>query len=331
MTSAELIQSVDILDYISQYTEFKYRNGEYWALSPLTDEVTPSFSVNADRNCFYDFSSGCSGNIISFIRAYNKCSVSTAFKILSDYAGVSDLEESPKTEKMEATRIAMKFAPKQKPERVQTASILDEHYMDMYDHGLKWLVPWINEGISEPSLRKFNVCYDAFSNRIVFPIRDMEGHIINVSGRTLDPLYKERKLRKYTYFKPLGALDTLYGFAENREAILAKKEVIIFEGAKSVMKADSWGIYNTCAVLTSHLNENQLKRLIKLGVTTVFAFDKEVEPWRDRNIQRLTQFVPVKYIRDNLDLLDDKMAPVDAGPELFKTLYERRIAMRYAL
>ena len=35
MTVEELVDSVDILEYISQFTEFEEKNGEYWALSPL--------------------------------------------------------------------------------------------------------------------------------------------------------------------------------------------------------------------------------------------------------------------------------------------------------
>lgn len=90
-----------------------------------------------------------------------------------------------------------------------------------------------------------------------------------MSGRTVDTQWKEKKLRKYTYFKPLGILDTIYGLAENRDYIALKNEIIIFEGAKSVMLAASWGIYNTAALLTSHVNPYQLKILAKLGCRVV--------------------------------------------------------------
>ena len=73
MELSELIESVDILEYISQYTEFTEKNGEYWALSPFKDEKTPSFSVRKETNSFYDFSSGIGGNVLTFIRYYDKC------------------------------------------------------------------------------------------------------------------------------------------------------------------------------------------------------------------------------------------------------------------
>lgn len=34
MDLSDLITSIDILEYISQYTDFEEKNGEYWALSP---------------------------------------------------------------------------------------------------------------------------------------------------------------------------------------------------------------------------------------------------------------------------------------------------------
>lgn len=57
---------------------------------------------------------------------------------------------------------------------------------------------------------------------------------------------------------------------ENRD------EVILFEGAKSVMMADGWGVRNTGALLTSHLNENQFQVLLKLGVKVSFALDAKL-------------------------------------------------------
>lgn len=82
MELSELIESVDILEYISQYTEFTEKNGEYWALSPLKDENTPSFSVRKEENSFYDFSSGIGGNVLTFIRYYNRCGYQKAIEIL---------------------------------------------------------------------------------------------------------------------------------------------------------------------------------------------------------------------------------------------------------
>ena len=109
---------------------------------------------------------------------------------------------------------------------------------------------------------------------------------------------------------------------------IKKKEVILFEGCKSVLLADSWGIKNTGALLTSHLSPNQLKILAKLGCRVVFALDKDVRIRDDHNIQILKNYVEVEYLWDRADLLEEKDAPVDKGNKVFQTLYKQRLRYR---
>jgi len=326
VTLTELIDSVDILEYISQFTELEEKNGEYWGLSPLKEEKTPSFSVNTEINRFHDFSSGKGGNVLSFIKYYNNCGTAKAAEILREYVGEGGNTQVRR--KMEALKVAKRFAPRKRQAKTSKSTILSDDYMSRYQKRDDKLALWRDEGISDASMERFQVFYDEFSDRIVYPIRNIEGKIINVSGRTVDAHWKEKELRKYTYFKPLGILDTLYGLAENLDFITAKNEIIIFEGAKSVMLADSWGIRNTAALLTSHLNPYQMKILAKLGCRTVFALDKDVPVRDDENIRRLKRFVRVEYIWDGTNLLAEKDSPVDKGQEVWNSLYERRLHYR---
>ena len=327
MELSELIESVDILEYISQYTEFTEKNGEYWGLSPLKEEKTPSFSIRKEENNFYDFSSGVGGNVLTFIRYYNKCGYQKAIEILKEYVGC-DGDVAPPHKKLAATEVAKRFAKPKKTNKISKVTALPDDYMERYEKRQDKLAVWRAEGISEASMNKFQVYYDSFSNRLVYPIRSPDGKIINVGGRTLDKAWKEKGLRKYTYFKPWGELNTLYGLYENREEIQNRHEIILFEGAKSVMLADTWGIHNTGAILTSHMNPNQMKILAQLGCRVVFALDKEVCIRDDHNIKRLKQFVKVEYIWDRDNLLDAKDAPVDKGLETWKKLYEGRLSWR---
>ena len=123
-------------------------------------------------------------------------------------------------------------------------------------------------------------------------------------------------------------MNIIYGLFENREEILKKNEVILFEGMKSVLIARGYGFKNTGAILTSHLNPGQMKILARLGVRVVFALDKDVKIKQDRNIEILRRYVNVEYIYDFKDLLDEKDSPVDKGAEVFSKLYETRIKYR---
>ncbi len=326
MELTDLISSIDILEYISQYADFTEKNGEYWALSPLKNENTPSFSVRKEDNSFYDFSSGIGGNVLTFTRFYFKCGYAEAIQKLKEYAGFNG--EIKSHEKLAATEIAKKYYRPQRKAKTSKSVILPDDYMERFEKRDDKLAIWEAEGISRTSLDKFQVYYDSFSNRLVYPIRNPDGKIVNVGGRTLDKDWKEKKLRKYTYFHSWGELATIYGLAENLDDIRRKGEIILFEGCKSVLIADTWGIHNTGAILTSHLNPNQMKLLAKLACKVVFALDKEVAIRDDHNIKRLKQFVKVEYIWDKDGLLDAKDAPVDKGLETWKKLYEGRLTWR---
>ena len=326
MELSDLISSIDILEFLSQYTEFSEKNGEYWALSPLKEENTPSFSVRREENTFYDFSSGVGGNVLTFVRFYHKCGYAEAIEKLKEYVGFDGAVRSH--QKLAATEIAKRYSPPKKTTKVAKQTILPGDYMQRYEKRDDKLDVWRAEGISDASLDKFQVYYDSFSDRLVYPIRDCDGNIVNVGGRTLDKAWKEKGLRKYTYFKSWGELNVIYGLSENLDSIKQKGEIILFEGCKSVLIADTWGIHNTGAILTSHLNPNQMRLLARLACRVVFALDKDVAVREDHNINRLKQFVKVEYICDKDNLLDDKDAPVDKGLETWKKLYEGRVSWR---
>lgn len=324
---SEILEKVDILDYISQYCDFEERHGEWWALSPFKDEKTPSFSLNTEKQRFYDFSSGVGGNLIHFIRKYDNCGFNEALDKLMKYAGITKGSTSVSS-RLASTKIAKMFKTYPTQAKESSSNILPSDYMDRYEFDEDKLRVWVDEGIDLDTMRRFDVKYDSFSNRIVFPVRNYRGDIINICGRTLDEDYKAKGLRKYTYFKQFGgSLDTLFGYSDNRQSILDKREIILFEGSKSVMLASGWGIDNTCAVLTSHLNPQQFAFLVKLGVRVVFAFDKEIDVRNDKQIQRLKRYVNVEYIRDVNNILDEKMSPVDMGKDVFLKLYNERRGM----
>ncbi|MBE7018441.1 MAG: hypothetical protein E7413_00970 [Ruminococcaceae bacterium] len=324
MEVQELLEQVDIVEYIAQYCDLEEKNGEFWALSPFKEEKTPSFSIRKENQRFYDFSSGVGGNLIHFIRKYHNCGFERALEIIRDFAKLSgtDIEH---TIRLGTTQIAKRFRQYDPVKKESKTVVLPKDYMSRYEFNLDKLRAWVDEGIGFDTLSRFEVKYDSFSDRIVFPIKSYTGDIINICGRTLDPNYKEKKIRKYTYFKPLGILDTLYGFSDNQEEIMKKKEIIIFEGSKSVMLASEWGVHNTCAILTSHLNPQQMLFLIKLGIRVVFALDEDVDVLSDKNIQKLKRYLTIDYIKDTDKVLQSKMSPVDMGREVFLKLYNERI------
>lgn len=321
----ELLQSVDIAEYIGQYVDLEEKGGELWGISPFTDppENTPSFSVRKETGSWYDFSSGKGGNAYTFAKLYNKCSRSEAIALLESFAGING---TPGTtgKRLAVTNACKRFAKPKSRLKPNKTSAMPDTVMEQYEKKREKLQVWEDEGISQASMERFQVRYDGFLNAIVYPVRDPDGKIVNIGCRTLDPDYKSKGKPKYFYLKPWGSLRAIYGLSENMESIKKQREIILFEGCKSVLKADTWGITNCGAILTSHLSPEQFKILIQLGLRVVFALDKEIDIRKDHNIQKLKRYVPVEYLYDRENLLSEKDAPVDEGLEVFQKLYEGR-------
>lgn len=325
----ELIESIDIVDFISQYVDLFQSNGEYWGISPFTfpPEKTPSFSVRREAGNFYDFSSGKGGGVFQFAKEYLGLTNRETIEVLKKYAGI-DGEISSVSQRLPAVGVIKKYMKPKTTQKESSGIVLPENCMDKYEYRPDKLAIWQREGISIDSLNKFQVRYDPFSDRLVYPIRDLDGKIVNIGGRTVDPLWKEKNLKKYCYFYSWGTISTVYGLSENMESIQKTKTIILFEGAKSVMLADTWGINICGAILTSHLSSNQMKLLARLGYKVVFALDKEIQIRSDKNIEKLKQYVNVEYIWDKDGVLGEKDAPVDKGKEVFEKLFTQRLKYR---
>lgn len=325
VSAKELCSSVDIVDFISQFTPLELRDdGEYWGISCISDHDTdPSLSVNKENQIYYDFSSHTGGDVIDFIKAYYRVPFKTAVELLENYIGENGFE-TKRADHLNCVGVMKKFATKKKQEKEIKYKDLGNDFMQRYIDSPDKMTDWLDEGITQEAIDFWQVKYDSVSERIVFPIRNTSGSIINVCGRTTDPDYKEKKLRKYTYFFPLGRFDMLYGFWENSSEIRKRGEIILFEGPKSVMKAWGWGVRNCAALCTSHMNVYQFELLLKLHARVVFALDTDANIYKDDNIKRLCHYVSIENVINRDNMLGEKMAPVDAGFEVWNSLYERR-------
>lgn len=87
--SIEQVKEMDLVDYLSKlgYSPAKIRNVDYWYLSPLRAERTPSFKINTKLNRWYDHGLGKGGNLIDFGILYHNCTVGEFLeKMTSDFS-----------------------------------------------------------------------------------------------------------------------------------------------------------------------------------------------------------------------------------------------------
>lgn len=132
MELAELIESIDIVEYISQFVDLEQKGKEWWGLSCFKDEKTPSFSVRKDPPVFYDYSSGIGGNVFTFVKFYNRCSSAQAVEILRNYVGLSKNALS-RSNKMLTTTVCRRFKAPPKTKKDALSSLLPDNLMEKYE------------------------------------------------------------------------------------------------------------------------------------------------------------------------------------------------------
>lgn len=77
---------IDLVSYLEKegYKPVKQRGCNYWYLSPIRTENTPSFKVDSQRNEWYDYGIGKGGDILDLIKhLFNVTTTSEALSVLS--------------------------------------------------------------------------------------------------------------------------------------------------------------------------------------------------------------------------------------------------------
>ena len=202
---------------------------------------------------------------------------------------------------------------------------------------------WIDEGISEETMEKYQIRYYERCNQTVIPCFDDEARLVGVRVRNWD---KDRV--EQAKYMPLVTLDgqcykfntnqVFYGINYNKPEIERTGKVIIVESEKAVMKLDTYmGRHNIAlGMYGSNLGIQRRNQLLKMGVNTVsYVVDNDFigqddaffEQWREK-IQHFIKlwdgFCRVEIVWDNLGLLGPKENATDRTKEIWEQLWENR-------
>lgn len=321
----QINENADLLGYVSQTMELEKRGNDYWGHCPLHTDKTASFSITPEKNSYYCFSCGKSGGIIGYLIDYEKMHFDDA---VEKAAKLAQLDLSKMCRSQTITFLKKVKALTSKSKEVYKHPQLDEQILKKYKS--EPVQDWMDEGIEQDVMDLFGIRIDTWQNRIVYPVRDICGNLINIKGRTRYPNFKQLKIPKYINYFEVGVMDYFQSLDITLPYIIESKEVIIFESIKSVMKAYGWG-YKNCVSAEKHtLTKEQIDLLIKLRVNVTFAYDSDVSYKSDdvaRNLNKLKRITNVFIIEDRQKLLggaDAKNSPVDCGEEIWETLYSQK-------
>jgi len=317
----QVVGTVDLLDYAETEYPFKKRGQEFYTHCPLHIDKTPSLAIDPRTGQFHCLSCGIGGTIIQWLQKVENLDYDEAVKKAAILAklDVQKACQSPTVIFNKQLRSGRTKAD------ASERKILE--YSEYSKFSKEFPQEWIDEGISVEAMKLFDIRIDEETNRIVYPVRDTNGNLINIKGRTRNPEYKKLGIPKYVFYYSLGTMDYLQCLETTLPYIKEKKEVIIFEGIKSVMKAFGYGTKNCVSAEKHSLTDEQIRLLIKLGFDVVFCYDSDV-PYSDKkiqeNIKMLQHFVNVYIVEDKDNLLggaEAKNAPVDCGKDVWLKLY----------
>lgn len=321
----QINENADLLGYVSQFIDMEKRGNDYFGQCPLHIDNTPSFSITPAKNSYYCFSCGKSGGIIGYLMDYEGMQFEDAVEKAANLADM-DLSKMCKSNTVSFLKKLRTLALKKDSDF--NHEILSDNELKKYKKEPVW--EWLDEGISQNVMDLFGVMVDSRHNRIIYPVYDIQGNLINIKARTRYSNYKQMKIPKYINYFPVGVMDYFQGLNITLQYVKEKKEIIIFESVKSVMKAYGWD-YKNCASAEKHtLTKEQLDLLVKLKVNIVFAYDTDVNYRQSdvkQDIDKLKRVTNVYVIEDKNKLLGGaltKNAPVDCGKEIWKQLYNTK-------
>jgi DNA primase len=113
--------------------------------------------------------------------------------------------------------------------------------------------------------------YDWFRDRVMFPIRGVDGQVIGFGGRVLDDSKPKYINSPETPLFSKGR--ELYGLFEARQALREKGFALVVEGYMDVVALAQSGFANAVATLGTACTAEHVQKLFRFTDSVVFSFD----------------------------------------------------------
>ncbi|MFP8965604.1 DNA primase [Pokkaliibacter sp. CJK22405] len=298
----DLLARTDIVDIVDERVALKKTGKNYSACCPFHQEKSPSFTVSPDKQFYYCFGCGASGNALGFIMEYDRLEFRAAIESLAkrngmeipEQAGGHQAEEDLQTPLFNILEdVAQWYA-----EQLKSHSHRDKAVQYLKNRGLNGRTAaafrigfapagWDNVlktfGTSE--VRKQQLidagllidkpdegrCYDRFRDRIMFPIRNAKGKVIGFGGRVLNN--EKPKYLNSPETPVFHKNQELYGFFEARRFGKKIERYLIVEGYMDVVMLAQYGLHEAVATLGTATSESHIRQLFKRVDEIVFCFD----------------------------------------------------------
>ena len=293
-------------DVIGRTVKLRKQGREYVGLSPFNKEKTPSFYVNDDKGQFFDFSSGKTGDLITFLQETERLTFAEAVERLAGEAGVPLPAVDPRGAEQDKKRhelgdwleLAAQWfeAELKRPPGREARAYLEKRGLPEKEWarfrlgfspgGRTALKDYlVTKGAKPAELVDTGLLiapedggapYDRFRDRIIFPILDVRGRVVSFGGRAMDPQARAKYLNgPETVVFHKG--HQLYGLSEARKILAAAKAeedppLVVVEGYMDVIACQRAGVPAVAAMGTA-LGEEQMEVLWRHHPEPTLCFD----------------------------------------------------------
>jgi len=298
---------LDLVDIVSENITLRRSGRNYSGFCPFHSNTrTPAFVVFPDTQtwrCFGECATG--GDLFDYVMRKEGYDFKEALKVLAERAGVNLEEPDPRAKKRRQSESKLVdlltmaaeyfhqlflYAPQAQFAREYIGKRqLNEETISSYHIGYA-LNSWeacrshfTDQGYSDEELLAAGLLtenpekgsrYDRFRNRLMIPIRDIDGRVVGFGARTLD----KDGVPKYLNSPQTEVFDKgqlLFGLDLARRHIREAREAVIVEGYMDVMQGWQAGYKNMVAQMGTALTGDQLRLLKRSTKRFILALDAD--------------------------------------------------------
>ena len=309
-TIARIRDAIDIVQVIGDFVPLKRQGSDYVACCPFHQEKTPSFHVSPSRQYFNCFGCHEKGNAITFLMKHEQMTYVEALKWLGNKYGieVNDVQESfeeiQKRNHRDSLLIINEYAGKyftnallntEEGRSVGLSYFRERGFKDetirefQLGYANKERDSFTREAVAAGykksllvelglSVEKTDGPYagevtDKFHERVMFPIRSVNGKIVAFGGRIFSSEKSPVKYMNSPESEIYHKKRVLYGLYEARNSISQKKNCYLVEGYTDVISMHQSGIENVVASCGTALTEEQVLLLKRFTQKITIIYD----------------------------------------------------------
>ncbi len=353
--------ATDIVRLIGEHVALRPKGREYMGVCPFHDDHSPSMHVVPHKQFYKCFSCGAAGDCFKFVQDFLKMDFPEALEFLADRAGItlerrkrqeqghdegSQGDAISKKELLSANAMAAAFyrAMLKHPEHGGSGRMVVEKrgisalMVDEFQLGVspdRWdglILTAQKQGVSTGVLAGAGLVkaregssghYDAFRNRVMFPICDRTGRVIAFGARKIKD-EDEPKYLNSPETRLFNKSATLYALHLALRAIQQTRTAIICEGYTDVIACHQAGFRNAVATLGTALTRQHAAELRLACDRVLLLFDSDEAGQRAADRAAEVFFsqpidVNVVTLRPFTDAKDpDELLKRDGGADVFK-------------